>query len=124
MRGSEWRDVKTGDLVIYADVHEGVFRAKVVTVDIAVFEPGSKTIRAHPWGLTADSGAVEIEYEKETAGNLVKQRKFENLGNLVKYTVYRLRDLRRKWSSYSKAKTAAEAAEEIFNAKVRELRSL
>lgn len=117
-----WKAVKTGDLVVYADQYDGVFRAKIVAVDIRVSARAEAGGFGYPYGKTAVSGTVKIEWETVVAGRRVKQTGFENLVNLIVYSIGRLSQLKRKWNSWQAAKSSASSLEADFLVKVGEYR--
>jgi len=119
-----WKAVKTGDLVVYADQYDGVFRAKIVEVDIRVSAREEAGGFGYPYGKTAESGTVKIEWETLVAGHRVKQTGFENLENLIVYSVGRLVQLKRKWNLWQTAKSQAEGLEADFLVKVEEYKQV
>ena len=116
MKRELWTSVKTGDYVILADEYKGVFRAKVIQTDIRIYEPGSPSRWGHPYGLTAEAGTVEIEYDGDT--------KIENLANLVRYSSARLARLRRDWNSWQRWVATSNSYRETYLGRIQTYREL
>ena len=119
-----WKAVKSGDLVVYADQFDGVFRAKIVETDIRVSARAEAGGFGYPYGKTAETGTVKIEWETVVAGHRVKQSGIENLANLIVYSAGRLGQLKRKWNSWQAAKSQAEALSAEFLVKVEEYKAV
>ena len=119
-----WKAARTGDLMVYADRYDGVFRAKIVEVDIRLYEKGAPSSHGYPYGLTAETGTVKIEYETVVAGRRVKHTIVENLGNLIVYSAGRLGQLTRKWNLWQTAKSKAAGLEADFVAKIEEYKAI
>jgi len=111
-----WPRVKVGTWLIYADEYEGVFRAKVVEVDVRIYEPGLPSRWGYPYGFTKDTGTVKIQLDSREL--------IENLTNLVQYSASRLNELRKAWESWQSVKAEAEGYREQFLALAKELRGL
>lgn len=116
MKRELWAQVKTGDFVIYADEYEGVFRAKITQVDIRLYEPGSPSRWANPYGLTRETGTVEILYEDQT--------KIENLANLIRYSSARLARLRRDWNAWQARLATSNAYRDTYLGRIQTYREL
>lgn len=124
MKRELWKAVKTGDLVVYADQFDGVFRAKIVETDIRISAREEAGGFGYPYGKTAVSGTVKIEWETLVTGRRVKQTGFENLANLIVYSIGRLSQLKRKWNLWQAAKSSADALEADFLVKVEEYKKI
>ena len=124
MKRELWKAARTGDLVVYADRYDGVFRAKIVEVDIHIYEKGAPSSWGYPYGKTAESGTVKLEYETLVAGRRVKQQKIENLMNLIVYSAGRLGQLKKKWNLWQVAKSKATDLEHQFLVKIEEYKKL
>jgi len=114
VKRADWGRVKRGDRLIYADEYEGVFQAKVLEVDIRLYEPGEPSRYGYPYGKTEITGSVRIEIEK--AG--VKTELIENLANLIPYGPEKLRALQTLYETLAKYRAAVDASKEEFNAQV------
>ena len=106
MKTELWSKVKRGDYLIYANLDDGVQKAKVTEIDITieVFEPEYK--KEQPYGLTAETGIVKIK-----VGEI---ELVENLANLIRFNLRYYRDLRQAWSTWQLAKIETEAYKEAF----------
>ena len=105
--------MRRGDWVIYADQYDGVHRAKIVEVDIKIYDPGLPTKWGYPYGLTAETGTVKIRYDTT--------EKIENLENLLAFIPANLTILKKAWATMVAAKEQAQAITEAFYTRVREL---
>lgn len=112
MKRELWPKIRVGSFVIYADEHDGVHRAKVVEVDVKIYEPGKPTRWGYPYGLTKDTGTVRIQYDEA--------KLIHNLADLIAYSPWKLGRLRRAWNKWQAEKAQAEGLRETFLAKVTE----
>lgn len=115
MKHELWPKIRVGSHVIYADEYLGVYRAKVVEVDIEIYEPGEPSRRANPYGLTRETGVVRIQYDTTEL--------IENLENLIAYGPSKLARLRRDWNLWQAKKANAEGLRETFLARIQEYRA-
>lgn len=120
VKKGDWGRVKRGSYLIYADPEVGVFKAKVVELDIRLYEPGEPSRYGYPYGLTKTTGAVRISYVTE-AGT---QEMIHNLGELVKWGPEKFRQLTGIWEELVKYRATVDAYKEQFNALVQGWRLL
>jgi len=99
MKKEKWREVKVTDLVIYADEFDGVHKAVVKEVDIKVSLRERPAIYGYPYGKTAESGTVRIQYDHN---DLIC-----SLEQLIEYRVATLAQLARLWSQWKKVQNMA-----------------
>jgi len=105
-----WARVQAGDWLIYADEYDGVHKVKVAEVDITQYEPGPPAREAQPWGLTAETGTVKIQYDAV--------ERIENLADLIPWNLSRFQALERAWKDLQAAKATAEDLGVKFNTQV------
>ena len=113
MNSEYWDGMRRGDWVIYADQYEGVHRAKIVEVDIKLYDPGLPTKYGYPYGLTAETGTVKIQYNTTT--------KIENLENLLAFIPANLTALKKAWNRMVAEKAEYDMYTEAFLTRVQEL---
>ena len=116
MKSELWEKVKVGSWVIYADQDAGVWKAKVVEVDIRIYEPGEPSRWGYPYGKTAETGTVKIRYNETEI--------YENLENLVTYGPVKLAKLKKDWNRWRAGKAEADVYKETFLARIQEYRVL
>ena len=109
-----WAKVKVGDWLIYADEYEGVFKAKVVEVDIRIYEPGEPSVWGYPWGLTKDTGTCKISY--------ANKERIENLTDLIVWSSSKFMALGKAWQRWQTQKATAEGLRDNFVTMIREYR--
>jgi len=114
MKRADWGRVKRGQYLIYADVDVGVFKAKVVEVDIRLYEPGEPSRYGYPYGLTKDTGAVKISYIQDK----VTQEMINNLAELIIWGPEKFTQLTEIWENLVKYRATVDASKEEFNAQV------
>jgi len=112
MKEAEWKHVKRGQVLIYADLDDGVQKAIVTEIDITVTVTDPVFKREQPYGLTADQGYVKIKYDDTEI--------VENLTNLIKFDLTVLRRLEQAWKEYNEYKGYMEEAEQAFKGMVTE----
>ena len=110
MKSELWSKVKRGDYLIYADETDGVQKVKVVEIDITieVFEPEYR--KEQPYGLTAETGYVKIQYTVLT----VTYEIIENLASLIKFNLTYYRRLKARYDTWRSAQATAETYKEDF----------
>ena len=113
MKSEYWDGMRRGDWVIYANEYDGVHRAKIIEVDIRLYDPGLPSKWGYPYGLTAETGTVKIRYDTT--------EKIENLENLLAYIPGNISKLKKAWNQMQAAKAKATSITEAFLMKVREL---
>jgi len=120
VKRADWGRVKRGNRLIYADEYEGVFQAKVLEVDIRLYEPGEPSRYGYPYGKTEETGSVKIEFEVDR----VKQERIENLANLIPYGPEKLRILEEDFNNLTEARATVTAYQQVFVGRVREWKEL
>jgi hypothetical protein len=100
--------VREGDYLIFASPYEGVFKVLVKDVDIRVYDPDVAGNWSYPYGLTAESGTVQVQRD----GAL----EIQNLADLMKWKADVWSSLSTLWQDYLKKKAEADEALEKFNA--------
>jgi len=100
LKSELWASVKRGDFVIYADEYEGVFRAKIVELDIALKTVGKVTEITYPYGKTAETGTVRIQYDSKQL--------ITNLRDLIEHSPARLWSLQQAWEKWQTEKSEAD----------------
>jgi len=100
MKAADWGKVKPGDWLIYASEYEGIFKAKVLEVDIRLYEPGEPSVWSYPYGLTKDTGTIKIQYDEAEA--------IVNLADMIRYTQDNLQRLEMAWKKYQAYVEATE----------------
>lgn len=113
MNSEYWDEMRRGDWVIYADQYDGVHRAKIVEVDIKLREEGTPSVWGYPYGLTAETGTVRIQYDNTT--------KIENLENLLAFIPANLTALKKAWADMVAAQAEYDTYTEVFLTRVQEL---
>jgi len=106
MKAAEWKYVKVGNYVIYADEDDGVQKAQVIEIDIKETVEKPTLHFDYPYGKTADSGVVKIKYNENEA--------VINLANLVKWNPTYYRQLEKAWREWQEYKAAAESLKDTF----------
>jgi len=106
LKSADWKYVKVGDYLIYADEDEGVKKAQVIEIDIKVeaFEPTWHY--DYPYGLTTETGVVKIKYDET---ELVA-----NLADLIKFNNADFRRLEQAWREWQDEKDEAEDLKDDF----------
>ena len=100
--------------MIFADPFEGVFKALVKDVDIRIVDPEEPGGYSYPYGLTSDSGTVEIAF-----GDVLR---IVNLGDLIKWSGSRYNQLVKAWGIYVARKKLSDDQLDVFNARVTEFK--
>jgi hypothetical protein len=113
LKAEDWKLVKVGAYVVFADVYEGPKRGVVRTVDIKIRDPETGGGWSYPYGLTADSGAVEVEVD----GAL----RTLNLRDLLVYGSASFGRLRKLWEVAQKKKGAYEEALGLYQSQITEM---
>lgn len=106
MDRKHWAKVKPGDLVIYADEYEGVHKAKILETDIRLQEPGPPSVWSYPYGKTAETGTVKIQYDSTEV--------ILNLAQLAVYKVATLATLERSWVAWKAQEKSAGVLRQRF----------
>jgi len=115
LKPENWKYVKIGNWFIYATTEIGVKKAKVIETDIKIeyFEPKYKV--GYPYGLTAETGVVRIQYDDVKA--------IANLADLIKFTPARYTRLVKAWNEWQKYKQWSEAYKETFQSLINEFKA-
>jgi hypothetical protein len=114
MKSAEWKYVKVGNYVIYADEDDGVHKAQVIETDIKETVEKPYLHFDYPYGKTAETGVVKIKYNEN---ELVA-----NLADLVKFNPTYFRQLEKAWREWQNQKVTAEMLKDEFTALRSELR--
>ncbi len=103
-----WDKVRESEFLIYASPYEGVFKVLVKDVDIRVYDPDVAGKWTYPYGLTKDTGTVQVQ--RDGALEIL------NLGDLMKWSDSVWSNLSTLWQDYLKEKAEADEALDKFNA--------
>lgn len=118
MKAELWKNVKTGQYLIYADETDGVHKVRVTEINIKVetFEPAYKA--EYPYGQTADQGYVKIYWKM----NDIEHEIVENLANLITFNNSWYDQLSMAYDDYVQRVGYADEYLETFHSKAIELR--
>jgi len=114
MKKEDWSKVKVNDWLIYSDEYEGVHKARVMEVDIRLYEPGPPSVMSYPYGLTKDTGTVKIQYDTH--------EEILNLAQLIKYRQSTLLRLQNAWRKYQEALATMESYKGDYTSLIAELK--
>lgn len=107
-----WSRVKVGDYFLFANQYEGVFKARVIEVDLRIYEesagPGFPSRWTNPYGLTATTGVVKVRMNSED--------RILNLGELIPYKNWMESRLESAWTEYQAKYADMEAYRDIYTA--------
>jgi hypothetical protein len=103
-----WGKVREGDFLIYASPYDGVFKVLVKDVDIRFYDPDEKGKWTYPYGLTKDTGTVQVQ--RDGALEIL------NLGDLMKWKDDVWSQLSTLWQEYLKRNAELTEALDKFNA--------
>lgn len=112
MKSEEWKRVKRGQMLILANTTVGVVKATVIELDIEVEVTYPTYRKERPWGLTAESGTVKIQYDETEA--------IVNLQDLIKYSPGLFARLRKAYNDWQQYNDYAVAYQESFNTLISE----